>query len=209
MNLHTVNKLILVCVSILFVGCETAKPVRYEAFETLNPTSILILPPNNQTNNVEAHNYLAATLPKALYARGYYVFPYNTVKTIFEHEGFSDPGMIHTLPPSKLASLFGAQAILYSTVTDWSIDYAVFNTYLKVSVEYNILAPDGTELWAVTRELSEPMVQNQQNGLLNAFIATAITQAVADDTDILPAASRLNVSIFNQGVNPIPLRQAK
>ncbi len=188
-------------------GCKTT-PEKYEAFEALNPSSILILPPQNSTNSIDAHNYLASTLPSAVYSRGYYVFPYNTVKTVFEHEGLTDPGMIHSLPPSKVASLFGADAIMYPVVKSWSIDYAVLNTYLNLEVDYKILSPEGQEIWAVSKTFSQPMVdQNHGGGLIGSLIATAVTQAIVDDEDILPAASRLNHTLISTGNTQIPLKQ--
>ncbi len=141
--------------------------------------------------NVNASDYFLSTVPIPLAERGYYVFPVNLVKRLLEDEGLADPGLVHMADPTRLASMFGADAILYITIEQWTAKYIVLQT--NVTVEFTYVLKDGktgTEIW----KDHQTMVYASGDGgggLLGAIISAAVTKAAPD---YMPLARQANAS---------------
>ena len=106
-----------------------------------NPRSILIVPVANKSVDVDAPAYFLSTLPVPVAERGYYVFPVNAVKRVLEDDGLSDAFLVHQADPMRLASLFGADAVLYVTIERWDAQYMLIST--SVTVEFDYVMKDG------------------------------------------------------------------
>jgi hypothetical protein len=58
------------------------------------------------------------------------------VKGVLEDEGMADPGLIHQADPARLCNLFGADAVLYVTIEEWTARYMLFSTTVEVAFDY-------------------------------------------------------------------------
>ncbi len=87
--------------------------------EPLAKRSILVLPPINNSLDTEATRYVLSALMNPLAERGYYVFPLYTVRMLFEREELSEPSEIHSIAPSLLYEMFGADLVLYTIINQW------------------------------------------------------------------------------------------
>ena len=104
----------------------------------------------------------------------------------------SDADMIHNQDPAKLASLFGADAVLYVTIEKWESRYAILSTTTEVQIQYVI--KDGTtsaELWSHKQSMIYQPAQNSSGiaGLIANAIAAAIEKAVPN---YMPLARQAN-----------------
>jgi hypothetical protein len=123
-------------------------PYDYSALRAANPRSILVVPVVNKTTQVEAADTFLATLASPIAERGYYVFPLNMVKHTMEDDGLADADMVAGAPAQRLASLFGADAVLYAEINHWESKYIVLSTSTEVSVHYVLKSGhDGSILW--------------------------------------------------------------
>lgn len=174
-------------------GCATRPPgPDLSAFRTAAPRSVLIVPVVNKTLEVEAPNYMLTTLPIPIAEKGYYVFPVNTVKVVLEHEGLYEPERVRAVEPSKLADLFGADAILYVSINRWDAQYVVLSTVVTVELDYKLVSKTGQTLWTATKK----MQYSPQNASTGSVIADLVVAAV-------------NAAITRAAPNYIPLaRQA-
>src|SRR5690554_3619330 len=130
MNCKLLLQLAALCLaSVTLSACQTTPTGPDQeflaAFHNNKPSSILVVPVNNETIDVMAPTSVLATLPVILSERGYYVFPVNTVKVLLEAEGYYEPAEVHAAPTSSLAQLFGADAVLYVTIHEWDAQYLV------------------------------------------------------------------------------------
>jgi hypothetical protein len=126
---------------LLLIGCASQRiPQDQSAFVRAAPRSILIVPIENKSLDVDAANYMLSTLTIPLAERGYYVFPVNTVKVVLEQEGLYEPERVRQADPQKLASYFGADAILYVAITRWDAQYAVLATTVTVELSYRLVS---------------------------------------------------------------------
>lgn len=193
--------------ALLVTGCATQIPKSdLSAFQAAKPRSILVVPAVNKSLDVDAPNYLLTTLSVPLAEKGFYVFPVHTARTVLEQEGFYEGDAIHQQPPQVLASLFGADAVLYVTINRWDAQYALITTTVTVNFDYRIVAKDGTELWKANKQMQyAPQNQNTGHPLAN-LIAAAITAALTRaDPNYMPLAVMANDQVFNTDPTAIPV----
>ena len=189
----------------LMAGCATPAKKDMSAFVSAAPRSVLIVPAINKSLDVDAPNYVLAALPVPVAEKGFYVFPVNTSKYVLEQEGFYEGERIHGQPTQVLASLFGADAVLYVTINRWDAQYAILSTVVTVDFDYRMVAKDGTELWSENKRL-QYQPQNQTSGspvamLIGAAINAALTRAAPN---YMPLTRQANQEVFFLSPNAIP-----
>ena len=138
----------LVLLAALASACAAPPQKDYSKLVSSSPRAILVVPVVNKSVDVDAADYFLSTLSVPLAERGYYVFPVNLVKRMLEDDGLSDAALVHGADPVRLCTLFGADAVLYVTIQQWTARYIVLST--QVTVEFDYLLKDGRtgeELW--------------------------------------------------------------
>ena len=110
----------------------TAYPKMYEE----HPTAILIMPPINKTNKVEAKESVYATLYMPLVNKGYYVFsPFLSQELLQSESGYDAEQFIDgSLTP--FLTVYGADAVLFTTITRWNKLSAL--SQIEVAIEYTL-----------------------------------------------------------------------
>jgi len=190
------------CVSAVSVlsGCAAPlKPHDFTEFHKAPPRSILIVPVVNRSLDVDASNYVLSTLTIPLAELGYYVFPVNTVKVVLEQEGLYEPEQIRNMDTAKLASLFGADAVLFVTINRWDAQYIVLTTTVTVEFDYELSRNDGTRIWHANKRMQYSPQRNQQQGthplavLITAMVDAAVTRAAPN---YLPLTQQANNQVF-------------
>lgn len=159
-------------------GCVHQQDLnKQEKFVSAAPRSILVVPVVNNSVEVTAADYMLSTVTVPFAERGYYVFPVNLVKRVLEDDGLADSSLVHKAPASRLAALFGADAVLYIAIERWDAKYAVLTTIVTVGVNYQIRDGKTDELlW----ENKETMVYdpNKSGGSSGNPLADLIVMAV-------------------------------
>ena len=180
-------------------GCAAVQPYDFTEFQTAPPRSILVVPVVNRSLDVDASNYVLSTLSVPLAELGYYVFPVNTVKIVLEQEGFYEPEQVRKMDASQLASLFGADAVLYVTINRWDAQYVLISTTVTVEFEYEMTRKDGVRIWHATKRMQySPQQQNQQGVhplavLIAAAVSAAATRAAPN---YLPLTQQANNQVL-------------
>jgi len=172
-------------------------PADYAQLRAAHPRSILIIPVTNRSTQVDAADNFLVTLARPLAEEGYYVFPTNMVKRTMEDEGLGDADMVHKGDVRRLASLFGADAVLYAEVVNWDASYAILSTTTTVSVNYELKSgTTGNTLWKRTITAQYTPQANSGNPLA-ALIASAITAAIQRaHPNYIPVANAANARAF-------------
>lgn len=175
------------------------------AFLAASPRSILVVPTVNRSLDVDAPNYVLASLPVPVAEKGFYVFPVNTTKFVLEQEGYYEGERIHQMPSTELAKLFGADAILYVAINRWEAQFALFSTVVTVDFDYRIVAKDGVEIWRENKKLQyQPQSSNAGNPmatLIAAVVTAALTRAAPN---YMPLTKQANQEVFFLNPNAIP-----
>jgi hypothetical protein len=189
-----------VLIAVILASCTSipATPdVQLEAFKAASPKSILVVPSVNHSLFVEAPNYFLSSLSIPIANKGYYVFPVNTVKVVLEQEGLYEPEQIHQLEPAKLAAMFGADAVLYVTIVQWTAAYAVLTTQVTVELDYRMVGKTNTEIWnAHKRMVYTPPQSNSGNAVANLIANMIMAAATRVAPDYMPLVNQANSAVF-------------
>lgn len=192
---------------VALTGC-IAQPVKQDmsAFHAAAPRSILVVPTVNKSLDVDAPNYVLATLPVPIAEKGYYVFPVNTTKYVLEQEGFYEGERIHQQPTPDLAKLFGADAVLYVSINRWDAQYALITTTVTVEFDYRLVSKDGTEIWKESKRMQyQPQNNNSGGSPLAAVVAAVVSAAITRVApNYMPLAQQANRQVFVLGANALP-----
>ena len=184
-------KLLLVLVIGLLSGCAVQPKPDLAAFYAHKPRSILVVPVLNESPEISAPSVFISTITKPLAERGYYVFPVYLTDLILRDFGLTEAGHIHQLPTQRFFELFGADAVLFVTIKDWSSKYLVLASSVVVAMEYELKdTKTGTVLWQ-----SKQQVAHSSGGsdLISMAVSAAINAMV---TDYLPLARQANNQVF-------------
>ena len=173
--------------ALLATGCSTGnkKSTDYSAFRESKPRSILVLPPKNQSPDVNASNSLLSVVTMPLAESGYYVFPVAVVSETFKQNGVTNPDDISSVPLKKLHDTFGADAVMYISITDYGTSYQVVNSDTRVTATARLVdSRTGNELWTGGATASSNEGQkNSGGGLIGILLTAAITQIAHTSTD--------------------------
>ena len=189
-------------------GCKTAEPFDYTLFHQHRPRSILVLPPLDDTMEVEASYAYLATVTSPLAERGYYVFPVALVANMMRENGLPGPAEMHTVSLSKLDEIFGADAVLYLTLSDWGTSYAVLDSSTRVTVAGRLVdVKSGAELWSgqATASQSSSSGSNSIGGMLASALVSQIVSSAVDPSE--GVARQANGALFytkGRGLPPGP-----
>jgi hypothetical protein len=194
----------VVCVLLLALSACSARQPRYEAFYAHEPRSILIVPPLNDTTEVTAPAVYSTTVTRPLAERGYYVFPVILTESLLRDMGLPEAGLVHQLPPSRFNELFGADAVMFVNITDWSNKYLVLKQSTVVEVNFTLKdTRTGTVLWEHTQSFAQSSgAVSAGVGGLGGLIAMAVEAAVTyaanemTEVDYRPLAVQANQVAF-------------
>jgi hypothetical protein len=180
----------LLLVVVLAAACARKTPPKdYSKLVASNPRALLVVPVVNKSVDVDAADYFLSTVSVPLAERGYYVFPVNLVKRMLEDDGLSDAGLVHAADPVRLCSLFGADAVLFVTIEQWTAKYVILST--QVTVEFGYVMKDGRtgeELWK-DHELFVYSSDSGGQGLIGALANAIVTKAAPN---YMPLARQAN-----------------
>ncbi|MCH4896378.1 hypothetical protein E0494_06640 [Marinilabiliaceae bacterium JC040] len=164
-----INLIFGVIIILCFVSCGTSNTSLKELYPKMykeKPLSILIMPPMNMTNKVDAKEFLYASLAKPLCDMGYYVFPpiltldFLRSESAFHSERFLEADL------NKFHQYIGADAVLFTRIKEWdkntcigiiviSVDYVLkstktneilFSNEIRLEVDKNLSVTSGDAL---------------------------------------------------------------
>lgn len=164
---------------LLLAGCASGPTTVYDytKLKDENPLSILVLPPLNESLDVNASYSFLSQVTYPLAESGYYVFPVAMVNDLFKHNGITEPGEIHAVPAEKLREIFAADAVVYLKITEYGTSYKVLTSDTRVTAEARLVSlKTGEELWAGAASASTAEQQNNNSSLVAMLVVAVIDQ---------------------------------
>lgn len=112
---------IAVFVTLLSASCSSnlTKGMRYEKMYQEKPISILVMPPINNTTNVEAKELLYTSISTPLIEAGYYVFSPHLSLELLKAESAYDAELFIEKDLAPFAKVFGADAVVFTQIDEW------------------------------------------------------------------------------------------
>jgi hypothetical protein len=181
---------------IALTGCAAKRD--YGAYLAHEPRSILVVPALNETTAIDAEPVYMTTVSRPLAERGFYVFPVYLTELLLRDLGLPEAGLVQQLPLERFRDQFGADAVLFITINDWSTKYIVVQSSTVVTVSFVLKdTRTGTVLWETTQSAA----RNSGDGggglggaLANAAVTYAVSQMV--EVDYRPLAFQANAQAF-------------
>ena len=172
---------------LILCACTTQQPYDYSAFRAAHPASILVMPARNLSPDVKATHSVLAQMTYPLAEAGYYVVPVTLMETAFRENGIYTADDAQAISPQKLHSIFGADAALYTDITEYGSSYKLITAEIAVAIYSKLVdLKTGTVLWEGSARASSAEQQNNSNGGLAAILIQAAVQqivnSIVDDT---------------------------
>jgi len=183
---------LLVCL-VLLVGC-TAVPVQtydYSAFEQSNPKSILIIPPLNESVEVEAPYVFLSTISRIVAEKGYYVFPVAVIDNYFKGNGLPTTVEMNTARVDKLVEHINPDAIMYVNINRWGQKFEIVQSRAVVDVDIRLIDSDtGTTIWESSAYAQEASNASNGGSLLEIILGAMLGQMAGSAVDNTQHLSR-------------------
>jgi hypothetical protein len=171
--------LLLICI----VSCTTVsipKSEAYKGFYEEKPVTVLVMPPINNSTNVDAKDYFYSTLSVPVCNSGYYVFPAFLAMETLQHESAYDSERFLDSDVSKFNKLFGADLLMFTVIKSWEKD-AVFTSQITITVQYIFKSAKTNEV-VYKREGKIICDTSVKTGLSNSGGVLGLIGLIADKT---------------------------
>lgn len=110
----------LVAASMLASCAPTiTRGVQYPQMYAEKPVTIVVMPPINQTNFVEAKDYFYTTMYMPLCEKGYYAFSPNLMMSVLQEQSAYDSEMFIEGDLSTFKTALGADAAMFTVIKSW------------------------------------------------------------------------------------------
>lgn len=169
---------------LLFASCaqQITKGTQYSKMYEEKPVSIVVMPPINQTQHVEAKDFFYTTMYMPLCEMGYYVFSPTLTMEMFQSESAYDAEQFIDGDLSQFRNVLGADAAMFTKIKSWKRNNV--GGVLTVGVEYILRSTKTGETLYQREGLIK--VDTSVNGggggfgALVGLIATAVNTAATD-----------------------------
>lgn len=186
--------LLTVVVSSCGLTNQVTRESQYAAMYNDMPITLLVMPPINNTSNVEAKDLLYTSISRPLAEAGYYVISPLLAMDVLKAESAYDAEMFIDKPLTMFRDYFGADAVVFSQIDEWTKRGFGIDTKIRYIIKS---ATSGEVLFDRSCDLYLDLQQNSGNnsalGLLIDLTASAIATAT---TDHIVAARKANYYIF-------------
>jgi hypothetical protein len=170
----------LLLASTFVSGCAMQdKPYDYAAFKQSRPASILVLPPLNNSPDVNATYSLLSQVTFPLAESGYYVFPVTLVDETFRQNGLNNPAEMHDVNLQKLREIYGADSALYINIKQYGTSYTVVASESRVTAEARLIDLRSEQvLWTGEASASSAEGRNSSGGLIGMLVQAVVSQII-------------------------------
>lgn len=160
------------------------------------PVTLLVMPPINNTSNVEAKDYLYTSISRPLAEAGYYVLSPLLVMDILKAESAYDSELYINTPLDRFKDFFGADAVVFSEINKWTKTGFGIETdiryYIKSTTSGEILFDRSCKLY-----LDLSVNSSSNSSALASLISLAASVISTAATDHIVAARKANNFIFS------------
>lgn len=161
------SKLFFLFIAIIFfIGCATPHHLLVEDYKNRNLRSIAVLPVQNETPNLQAPDVFRPIVFQKIKQKGYESPELSFIDSQLAGKDIREAGQIHSLTPQDLGKLLNVDALLYTTVTEFSTTYLVAYASISVGAKFELKdARTGELLWHADHRVKDVKASVHQKGL--------------------------------------------
>jgi hypothetical protein len=187
------------------VSCGSKALTKQQTYPNIyseRPLAVAVMPPINNTNNVEAKEFLYTTLSQPLCEKGYYILPLFLTMEMFKSESAYDAELFINGPVDRFGSILGVDAVLFTIINKW--EKAALSSNIYVEIEYRLKSTHTNEILferkgKITYDAS---INANSGGLLGALInvaASALNTALTDHIKVARVCNTYTLSDIPAG----------
>ena len=196
--------LISVIITTMVVSCGTSNKLaqneqvtrgqQYAKMYEEKPVTLLVMPPINNSSNVEAKDLLYTSISKPLAEAGYYVISPLLAMDIVKAESAYDAEMFVNGSLSTFHNYFGCDAVVFSEIKTWAKQGFTINTEIRYFIKS---AYTGDIIFDRSCDLTLDLHTNSGGGsILGSLVDLAASAINTALTDHIEAARAANYYIF-------------
>lgn len=186
--------LLTVAVSSCGVSNQLTRESQYATMYENMPVTILVMPPINNTSNVEAKDLLYTSISRPLAEAGYYVISPLLAMDVLKAESAYDAELFIDRPLTMFRDYFGADAVVFSEIDDWTKRGFGIDTKIRYIIKS---ATSGEVLFDRSCDLYLNLQQNSGGtSALSQLVDLAVSAIATALTDHIVAARKANYYIF-------------
>jgi len=185
----------IVALAVSSCGVKLTRGQQYPKMYEEKPAVLLIMPPINNTANVEAKELLYTSISKPLAEAGYYVISPLLAMDIFKAESAYDAEMFVDAPLTPFRNYFGCDAVVFSEINKWTKK----GFSIQATIRYFIRsATSGEILFDRTCDLTLNLqVNSGETSTLSMLVDLASSAIKTATTEHIVAARKVNYYIFS------------
>ncbi|MBQ0051637.1 MAG: DUF799 family lipoprotein [Treponema sp.] len=174
--------------SFMFASCLTTKKAdTFAGLYSEKPEVFLIMPPVNNSTNVEAKDYFYTTMNVPLAEAGYYVLPSAAVYATLQRESAYDAERFVEGDLKKFRQMFGADVAVFTVINSW--EKALIGSAIVIEIEYIFRSTKSNETIfkrnaTITCDTSTGLQGESFFGSLVVGILDAVKTAVSEYIDV-------------------------
>lgn len=186
--------LLTVAVCSCGVSNQLTRESQYATMYENMPVTILVMPPINNTSNVEAKDLLYTSISRPLAEAGYYVISPLLAMDVLKAESAYDAELFIDRPLTMFRDYFGADAVVFSEIDDWTKRGFGIDTKIRYIIKS---ATSGEVLFDRSCDLYLNLQQNSGGtSALSQLVDLAVSAIATALTDHIVAARKANYYIF-------------
>jgi hypothetical protein len=158
------------------------------------PVTLLVMPPINNSTNVEAKEFLYTSISRPLIEAGYYVISPLLAMDVLKAESAYDAELFFNAPLTMFNNYFGADAVVFSIIDSWAKKGMGIQTKIRYVIKSTYT---GETLFDRSCDLYLDLsVDSASESLLGSLIDLAASAINTAATDHIVAARKANYYIL-------------
>lgn len=170
------------------------RATQYAQMYEERPVTLLVMPPINNSTNVEAKEYLYTSISRPLAEAGYYVISPMLAMDILKSESAYDAELFVNQPLTMFGDFFGADAVVFSEINSWAKKGFGIETnlhyFIKSTKTGELIFDRSCDLYL------DLQVRSGGNSALSQLVDLAVSAINTASTDHIVAARKANYFIF-------------
>lgn len=163
------------------------------------PVTLLVMPPINNSANVEAKELLYTSISRPLAEAGYYVIPPSLAMAVLRQESGYDAELFLDKPLKQFHEFFGADAVVFSVIESWAKQGLGINTEIRYIIKSALTDQvlfDRTCNLFLDLSVNSGSFSDSGRSLLSILVDVAAGAINTALTDHIEAARKANYYIF-------------
>ena len=192
----------IILATLVLASCGSTGLTRSSLYPKMyeeKPVTLLVMPPINNSANVDAKELLYTSISRPLAEAGYYVISPTLAMEILKHESAYDAELFIDKPLKPFHDFFGADAVVFSVIDSWAKQGLGINTKIRYIIKSTLtdetLFDRSCDLY-LDLSVDSRSDKSQSKSLLNVLVDLAAGAINTALTDQIEAARKANYFIF-------------